>query len=82
MLQEEVGNHDGISSGQKDDKEWIPAFAGMTDQGVTYVIVAAHVVTSSFPAILPRRRAWGVIMPSAYHGHAKDEVIEWMTRNV
>jgi len=34
MLQEEVGNHDGVFTPQKDDKEWIPAFAGMTDQGM------------------------------------------------
>jgi len=31
-LQEEAGTHDGTSLGQKGDKDWIPACAGMTDQ--------------------------------------------------
>jgi hypothetical protein len=31
MLQGEAGNLYGASSGQKDEKEWIPAFGGMTD---------------------------------------------------
>jgi len=30
MLQEEAGTHDGVSSGQKDGKEWIPACAEST----------------------------------------------------
>jgi hypothetical protein len=56
--------------------------AGMTDQGVTHVTVAAHVVGTSFPAILSRRRVWGAITRWAYRGRVKSEVIEWMTRNV
>jgi hypothetical protein len=54
----------------------------MTGQGVMHVTVAAHVVRSSFPAILSRSWALCVVTPWAYHGHVNGEVIEWMTKNV